>query len=304
MHGTDYAIGFQTCITTVADAIDKLHTTAESHHRILLLEVMGRHAGWVALHAGVAGGADVVLIPERSYSLDGIVDTIRRREDRGSRFTIGVVAEGVQSPSGEMVYRARDGASHSWRLGGVCDQLAVSLADRTGSEVRSISLGHIQRGGSPVVADRLLATVLGAAAVEAVHQRQNGVMVGLTANACNIHRSTRSLLVHELCRKDHALLRAAPYDGDVRWRIEMSFYRPGSCRANCWAACSGHYISPDPAVLIGPGIGRCAAIQVDETALSSRPTRSRSRRTTQGDTLSTSTPTTSPAWARARAGSS
>lgn len=209
VHGTDYAIGFQTCITTVADAIDKLHTTAESHHRILLLEVMGRHAGWVALHAGIAGGADIVLIPERPYSLDGIVETIRRREARGSRFTIGVIAEGIPSPSGEMIYRVRDGASYSWKLGGVCDALAVSLADRTGSEVRAISLGHIQRGGSPVVADRLLATTLGTAAVEAVHQGQNGVMVGVDGERVQYTSLDAVAAGPRVVPQDHLLLRAA-----------------------------------------------------------------------------------------------
>jgi len=209
VHGTDYSIGFQTCITTVADAIDKLHTTAESHHRILLLEVMGRHAGWVALHAGIAGGADVVLIPERAYTVDGIVETIRRREERGSRFTIGVVAEGVPSPAGEMIYRVRDGASHSWKLGGVCDPLAISLADRTGSEVRAISLGHIQRGGSPVVADRLLATTLGAAAIEAVHQGRHGVMVGVDGERVQYTALDTVATGPRLVPPDHTLLRAA-----------------------------------------------------------------------------------------------
>lgn len=179
VHGTDYAIGFQTCINTVTEAIDKLHTTAESHHRLVLLEVMGRSAGWVSLYAGIAGGADVILIPERTYSIDRILDKVREREARGSHFTIGVVAEGSATPTGEMVYRSREGHEHHWKLGGVCFALAEALQQHTSRDVRGLVLGHIQRGGSPVVFDRLLATQLGSAAIHAVHDGADGVMIGL-----------------------------------------------------------------------------------------------------------------------------
>lgn len=209
VYGTDYAIGFNSCVTTVADAIDKLHTTAESHHRVVLLEVMGRTAGWVALAAGVAGGADVVLIPEREYSLDGIAAKIQRREELGRRFTIGVVAEGVSDPTGGAVYRSSVGAQHQWKLGGVCFPLADALSARTHREVRSIVLGHIQRGGSPTVFDRLLATQLAYAAIEAVHAGADGVMAGLQGNQVRLVPLDQVAVGPKLVPHDDSLLKAA-----------------------------------------------------------------------------------------------
>lgn len=220
VHGTDYAIGFQTCITTVTDAIDKLHTTAESHHRVVLLEVMGRSAGWVALYAGIAGGADVILIPERGYSIDRIFDKVRERVDRGSHFTIGVVAEGSATPAGEMVYRAREGREHDWKLGGVCVALADALQQRTSRDVRGLVLGHIQRGGSPVVFDRLLATQLGAAAIHAVHDGADGVMVGLDGTTVRRVPLSEVAVGPRRVPADHDMIRAAEamgfYVGDPR----------------------------------------------------------------------------------------
>lgn len=179
VRGSDYAIGFDTAVATVTDAVDKLHTTAESHHRVLLVETMGRTAGWIALYAGVAGGADVVLIPERSYNLQDIKLAIDERARNGHRFTIAVVAEGVAAPDGHAVYRSTTGAEHNWKLGGVCQTLAEILDNEVEQDVRSLVLGHLQRGGSPTAFDRTLATQLGASAVQTVAAGDHNVIVGM-----------------------------------------------------------------------------------------------------------------------------
>jgi 6-phosphofructokinase 1 len=183
VHGTDNAIGFDTCVTTVTDAIDKLHTTAESHHRVMLVEVMGRTAGWVALYSGVAGGADAILIPERNeqrrYKLSDLVETIDARQRAGRRFTVVVVAEGVTGPAGDAVFASQSGERHRWKLGGVCHELALELSTMTQREVRALVLGHLQRGGSPTPTDRILATKLAHAATVAAHDGHDGVMSGI-----------------------------------------------------------------------------------------------------------------------------
>ena len=186
VHGTDSAIGFDSCVATVTDAIDKLHTTAESHHRVMLVEVMGRTAGWVALYAGVAGGADAVLIPERNeqrrYKLSDLVETIESRQRSSRHFTIIVVAEGVTGPAGEEIFWSRTGDEHSLRMGGVCHPLADELGKLTDREVRSLVLGHLQRGGSPTPTDRILATKLAQAATVAAHEGTDCVMAGVRGN--------------------------------------------------------------------------------------------------------------------------
>jgi phosphofructokinase-like protein len=179
VHGTDYAIGFDSCVATVADAVDKLHTTAESHHRVMLVEVMGRTTGWVALYSGLAGGADIVLLPERGYTLDSLIENIERRRRDGRHFTIGVVAEGVAGPSGSPLYTSQVGDPWDWKLGGVCQVLARELASATREEVRTIVLGHLQRGGSPTPADRILATQLAFGALAALRRDEGGVMAGV-----------------------------------------------------------------------------------------------------------------------------
>lgn len=213
VHGTDYAIGFDSCVTTVAEALDKLHTTAESHHRVVLVEVMGRTAGWIALHAGVAGGADLVLLPERDYTLEDIVDTFERRAAEGRRFTIGVVAEGASAPSGDVVYRSRDGAEHLWKLGGVCDPLAGALSEMTRSEIRSLVLGHVQRGGSPTIADRVLATELAYGAMEGVRQGADGVMAAKQGMDVTLVPLKDVAIGPRLVSDDHPLLKAAEQMG-------------------------------------------------------------------------------------------
>jgi 6-phosphofructokinase 1 len=213
VHGTDYAIGFDSCVATVTDAIDKLHTTAESHHRVMLVEVMGRSAGWIALYAGVAGGADAVLIPERNeklrYSLSDLIETIEERQRAGRHFTIIVVAEGVAGPSGEEIFWSRTGDQHAWRLGGVCHPLAEELGKLTKREVRALVLGHLQRGGSPTPPDRILATKLAHAATVAAHQGIDGVMAGVQAHQVRLIPLDQVAIGPRLVPEDEPLLKAA-----------------------------------------------------------------------------------------------
>lgn len=209
VHGTDYAIGFDTCVAIVTEALDRLHTTAESHHRIMLVEVMGRTAGWIALYAGIAGGADFILTPERPYHLDGIFETVERRRAAGKHFTIGVVAEGVVSPSGALVHRSLDGIEHSWKLGGVCNELAAAMEARTTQEVRSITLGHLQRGGSPGSFDRTLATALAHRAMQAAFAGESGVMAGIRGAETSIVPLAKVAVGPRLVPDSHPLLAAA-----------------------------------------------------------------------------------------------
>ncbi len=180
LDGTDYTFGFQTAVQIATDAIDRLHTTAESHHRNLVVEVMGRHAGWIALHSGLAGGADVILIPERPFDIEEVVRLIRRRHSRGRFFSIVVVAEGAVPVEGtlEVIGRDRDEFGHE-RLGGIGQLLEREIGDRTGFDTRATVLGHIQRGGTPTAFDRVLATRLGLAAIDAANERRWGVMPAL-----------------------------------------------------------------------------------------------------------------------------
>jgi ATP-dependent phosphofructokinase / diphosphate-dependent phosphofructokinase len=213
VHGTDYAIGFDSCVATVTDAIDKLHTTAESHHRIMLVEVMGRSAGWIALYAGVAGGADAVLMPERNqqlrYKLSDLLETIEVRQRAGRHFTIIVVAEGVAGPSGEEIFWSRTGDQHAWRLGGVCHPLAEELGKLTKREVRALVLGHLQRGGSPTPTDRILATKLAQAATAAAHQGIDGVMAGVHGHQVQLVPLDQVAVGPRLVPEDEPLLTAA-----------------------------------------------------------------------------------------------
>lgn len=179
LAATDYTFGFDTAVNIAMEAIDRLHTTAESHHRSLVVEVMGRHAGWIALHAGMAGGANVILIPERPFDMDRVIGYVR------SRFAthyspIIVVAEGAVPAGGAERLQAgeRDSFGHV-RLGGIGQWLANELEQATGQEARAVVLGHIQRGGSPTAFDRVLATRFGLHAIDAVHDKDFGQMVAL-----------------------------------------------------------------------------------------------------------------------------
>jgi len=171
--GTSSTFGFDTAVATATDAIDKVHSTAESHERVIVVEVMGRHAGFIALNAGVAGSADVILIPEIPFDIDKVCDKIRRREAEGRHFSVVVVAEGALPKGGTV---SLIDPEHE-RLGGIADKVAHSIQEMTGKETRSLVLGHLQRGGSPTTSDRLLALRFGAAAIRIVAERQFGMMV-------------------------------------------------------------------------------------------------------------------------------
>ncbi|KAA2256542.1 6-phosphofructokinase [Solihabitans fulvus] len=179
LGATDYTFGFDTAVHIATEAIDRLRTTAESHHRALVVEVMGRHAGWIALHSGLAGGANVILVPEREFSLDKVVKWVTSRFER-QYAPIIVVAEGAMPEGGAEVLKTgeKDAFGHV-RLGGIGTWLADEIAHRTGKESRAVVLGHTQRGGTPTAYDRVLATRFGLHAVDAVHEGDFGVMVAL-----------------------------------------------------------------------------------------------------------------------------
>jgi phosphofructokinase-like protein len=181
LGGTDVTFGFDTALQIASEAIDRLHTTAESHNRILVVEVMGRTAGWIALHSGVAGGADVILIPEIPFDIDEVCRLIRRRHARGRYFSIVVAAEGATPSEGTMTVSQTasvDEFGHP-RLGGIGYALEREIEKRTGFETRATVLGHVQRGGTPTAFDRVLATRLGLAAVDAAHDGGWGSMIAL-----------------------------------------------------------------------------------------------------------------------------
>ena len=179
LSGTDYTFGFDTAVTIASEAIDRLHTTAESHHRILVVEVMGRHAGWIALHAGVSGGANGILIPEVPFDLDEVSGWVESRF-RTNYSPIIVVSEGALPGDGDLITKDQtlDAFGHV-RLSGIGDWLASGLEAKTGKEARASVLGHIQRGGTPTAFDRVLATRFGLQAIDSVHDKQYGVMVAL-----------------------------------------------------------------------------------------------------------------------------
>jgi 6-phosphofructokinase 1 len=175
--GTTSCFGFDTAVSFATDAIDRLHTTAEAHRRIMVVEVMGRHAGWIALHAGVAGGADVILIPEIPYDIDKVVQSIRERDSRGARFSIVVVAEGALQKGGHVSVLAAASAGQQERLGGAGILCAHHLEELAGKETRHVVLGHLQRGGAPTAFDRTLATRFGGKAIELLLNGRFGTMV-------------------------------------------------------------------------------------------------------------------------------
>jgi 6-phosphofructokinase 1 len=183
LAGTDYTFGFNTAVAIAAEALDRLHTTAETHHRVMILEVMGRYTGWIALEAGLAGGADIILIPEKPFDIDEICELIRRRQERGRNFSIVVVAEGAKQKGGkEIVYSESIDEFGHIRLGGVGYHLGKEIEKRLGIETRVVVLGHLQRGGSPTAFDRILATRFGIAAIDLVHEGKFGYMVAIKGN--------------------------------------------------------------------------------------------------------------------------
>jgi len=183
LSGTDFTFGFDTAINIATEAIDRLHTTAESHHRIMVVEIMGRHAGWIATYAGIAGGADMILIPEVPVDVDEVCDSIKKRHGRGKDFSIVVVAEGAKLKNHELVlkHQEKDSFGHVL-LGGIGNYIGKELEKQTGFETRVTVLGHIQRGGTPSAFDRVLATRFGVKAVELVLGNEFGKMVALKGN--------------------------------------------------------------------------------------------------------------------------
>lgn len=182
LSGTDFTFGFDTAVNIAMEAIDRLHSTAESHHRIMVAEVMGRHAGWIALHSGIAGGADLILIPEIPIKMKEVVEVIKNRQQRGKQFSIIVVAEGAKFEGSEVLLEKKlDDFGHV-RLGGIGEMLARKIEELTKCETRVTVLGHIQRGGSATAYDRVLGTRFGAKAVELVRNGQFGQMAALRAN--------------------------------------------------------------------------------------------------------------------------
>jgi len=181
LAGTDVTFGFHTAVQIATDAIDRLHTTAESHNRVMVVEVMGRHTGWIAVHSGIAAGADVILIPEQPMPIHEVCERIKRRHARGTTFSIVVVSEGATPRDGSGIATA-DGKTDAFghaRLGGIAVELEREIEERTGFETRMTILGHVQRGGTPTAYDRVLATRFGVRAVEAADRGEFGTMVSL-----------------------------------------------------------------------------------------------------------------------------
>ena len=208
LSATEVTFGFHTAVQTCVDAIDRLHTTAESHDRVIVCEVMGRHAGWIAMYAGIAGGAAEILVPEEPFDIDVICENLTRRHARGHYASVVVVAEGAVPKAGTLVVASGelDAFGHA-RLGGIGNLLAVEIEKRTGFETRATILGHIQRGGTPTAFDRVLATRFGVAAIDCVHDRDFGQMVALQAGS--IVRVPLSAAVAELKTVDPDLVAVA-----------------------------------------------------------------------------------------------
>jgi ATP-dependent phosphofructokinase / diphosphate-dependent phosphofructokinase len=205
LDATIMTFGFETAVTTAVDALDKLHTTAESHNRVMVLEVMGRYAGWIAGFAGLAGGADVILIPEVPFHYEAIVAKIQEREAAGKHFTIVIVAEGAHEADGGFVTAGDAGSNREARLGGIGQVVATELEARTGKECRTVVLGHLQRGGAPTAWDRQLCTRFGVSAVELIAEGCYGQMVALT------HTGIEPVLLTDAINK----IRTVPPDGDL-----------------------------------------------------------------------------------------
>ncbi|MDY6973424.1 MAG: ATP-dependent 6-phosphofructokinase [Thermodesulfobacteriota bacterium] len=183
IRGTEIAFGFNTAVEIVAEGIDRIHTTAQSHHRVMIMEVMGRTAGWIALYAGIAGGGDIILIPEIPYDVKEVVNKVKERSKKGKRFSIVVVAEGARPKGGDVVIKKIvEDATEPVRLGGIGFMLGEQIENLTGLEARAVVMGHLQRGGSPSAYDRVLATQLGTRAVEMAVDKKFGYMVGIKGN--------------------------------------------------------------------------------------------------------------------------
>ena len=205
LGATDFTFGFDTAVNIAMEAIDRLHTTAESHHRALIVEVMGRHAGWIALHAGIAGGADVILIPEIPFSYEPMVATIAAREREGKHFTLVAVAEGARRQGGDMITNGAAEGNREAHLGGIGAIVTAELQRRSGKEARVCVLGHLQRGGAPTTFDRVLCSLFGVKAVALIAEGRFGYMVSLRPPAVGEVKITEAI----------GRLRTVPPDGDM-----------------------------------------------------------------------------------------
>jgi len=210
LYGTDVTFGFATAVSVATEALDRVHTTAASHHRAMVVEVMGRNAGWIALHAGIASGTDVILIPEIPFDLEKVCEFVVGRSRRGKRFSIICVSEGARPKDGaQVVHRIDPTSPDPIRLGGIGQKVAQDIEAATGIETRTVSLGHVQRGGTPVAADRVLATEFGGAAIELLMAGERGrlvVMKGRTVTHIPLEEAAGK---QRLVPLDLPLLRAA-----------------------------------------------------------------------------------------------
>jgi 6-phosphofructokinase 1 len=205
LAATEYTFGFDTAVATATDALDKLHPTAKSHERVMVVELMGRYAGWIALHAGIAGTVDVILLPEIPFNMESVYRKIRDRESKGRHFSLVVVAEGATPAGGQMFVQKEQEKGREVLLGGVAQWVAQQISENTGKETRSLVLGHLQRGGQPTPFDRLLSLRLGAAAVRQIEAENFGTMVGLqSGKICTVS-------LEEATRR----MRQVPLDSDI-----------------------------------------------------------------------------------------
>lgn len=209
LEGTLFTFGFDSAVSSATDALDRLHTTAESHNRVMVLEVMGRYAGWIALYAGVAGGADVILIPEIPFSYESVCAKIQERENLGKKFTIIIVAEGAREKDGAFVTSAVQTKTGEARLGGIAAVVSAEIENRTAKESRVCVLGHLQRGGSPTTFDRALCSMFGATAVELVAASQFGKMVAFTGGQIGAIKMSDAIGKLKTVRPDGNLVRTA-----------------------------------------------------------------------------------------------
>lgn len=205
LEATAFTFGFDSAVACATDALDRLRTTAESHDRVMVLEVMGRYAGWIAAHSGIAGGGDVILIPEIPFTYESICAAIERREAAGKRFTLVVAAEGARVRGGDYVTAGPASQDRETRLGGIGNMIAAEIQRRTSKETRVCVLGHLQRGGGPTYFDRLLCTRFGARAVDLIAQEKYGHMVALQNSEIVPVRITEAI----------GRIRTVPVDGDI-----------------------------------------------------------------------------------------
>lgn len=226
--GTSVTFGFDTAVNTAMEALDKLHTTAESHHRIIILEVMGRDTGWIALKAGIAGGADVILIPEIPYDIQAIIEKIDARSKRNAKFSIIVAAEGAMLVGGDPIYKLRRGMGEMERLGGVGEMLAKQILDRSTYNIRVTVLGHLQRGGSPSAFDRLLASRFGNMAVHLISNGKNGYMVALKDDSITAIPISEAIKTQKFVQLDNDIILTA-----LGLDINLGTYRQVIENMNC-----------------------------------------------------------------------